>query len=389
MAANELTGMVAPWSSDSDITYDDDLAVYAPKSTNREEPDPAARSLLLGFGLEDHFADPRDYQPGVTPSIAAETGTDASPSLVGYIADHRPTASIVPERIGLPSRSVVAMSNEQPTPSLIRQEVGSQRSTWRRKPASMVGKWPYTTFEGRRASDGEGDLIQSIIHERHRYWPIDPDRVVRDRFMSKLWYTVPLLSDGQIHAPLVRHGTTTDFDHLNFIHFERALFPSPSVASICSGVVVICGLDQLQHTRFYIECQQNFSELLYVQGDRFLDPRSFRFSVTPPSMGHYVLAALKICLAQNIIDLSETSIESSDLETWHDLNCYMSRLSFSLHDQLSCEVGEMFEKEASNDRALKYSATHESFIRDPGLRREAGQLRNRFLFGGPLMRDMR
>ena len=106
----------------------------------------------------------------------------------------------------------------------------------------MVGRWRYNTLEGRRASDEEGDLIQSIIQERHRYWPIDPDRVVRDRFMSKLWYTVPLVSDGEIHAPLIRHGMTTDFNHLNSIHFERALFPSPSVASICSGVVVGWGV---------------------------------------------------------------------------------------------------------------------------------------------------
>jgi hypothetical protein len=382
---------MASLSNESDLDYDNEIAVPASNSTTRQEHDPAARFLLReSLGLENNFAGTRDYETGATPSVLANTGPDASPSLVGYAADHRPTASIVPERVGLSSHSVVAISNEQPTPSLIRQEVGSQRSTWRCKPASMVGRWPYKMLEGRRASDGENDLIQLIIKERHRYWPIDPERVVRDRFMSKLWYTVPLVSDGEIHAPLIRHGMTTDFRHLNSVHFERALFPSPSVASICSGVVVICGLDQLQHTRFYVECQQNLSDMLYAQGDWFLDPRSFRFSVTPASMEVYALAALKMCLAQNIIDLSETSIEASDLDTWLDLNCYMSRLSFiSLHDQSSCEVGELFVKEASNDRALKYPATHESFIRDPGLRRRASILRNKFLFGGPLMRNVR
>jgi hypothetical protein len=383
MAAPQLTGIMISAPNNSVIDYDDGFAAYASNSTTREESGPAARSLVRGnLGLENHIADTIDYEAGATPSITANTGLGASPSLLGYLAGHRATVSIVPDRTGLPSRSVVDISDAQPTPSLIRQEVGSQRSTWRREPTS---RWPLTQRGCRIANREEDDLIKSIIQERRHNWPIDPDQGLRDRFMSRLWYTIPLLSDGQIHVSLVRRGMTAEFEPLNSIHFERVLFPSPWVARICSGVVVICGLDQLQHTRFYIECHQNLSDMLHVQGDWFLDPRSFKFSVTPSSMRAYVLAALKMCLAQNIIDISETSIESSDLDTWHDLNCYMSRLSFSLHDQLSCGVGEMFVKEASNDRALKYPATLESFIMDPTLKRGLSQTKNEFLFGRPLM----
>jgi hypothetical protein len=229
------------------------------------------------------------------------------------------------------------------------------------------------------------------------------------------WQSVRLITFKSVSEPMIRHGMTRDYKHLRSIYFESVCFPGPRTESPYQSVVIY-GWDRL--------CNKWFSILIHIfefGTSRSFDSANalkipFKFTATPPENEIYLLAALKMSLAQGAVRIDADSLppESRRFTLWTKLVDHLSSLTYCFKDQISDEVGELFTTALPEDTKGWYSQPFSNFPKDGELqdalatwhysRISKGRTRSRlrrlevtdvrpweydFLPGGPLMKNLR
>jgi hypothetical protein len=307
------------------------------------------------------------------------------------------TPSLINDKVARPTPSILGHETPQATPSIVPYQ-GDQPALSLadfKQPPRPRGK------SLSRTSDFDIDLsfLDDVIEEtlnklagghRNDHSPDKPNEARQwDVDMSNIWQTVPILPEWVSHHPRIRPGVPRIFDESQ-VMFQRACFPKGTVSD---GTFFIHGVDKARNMAFVIECRRR------LEAPAGLTSTYFDLAVWPTESGVYILSSLRMCLSHQSIRLANTALDPIQALLWHDLVEVMLDLTFTLHDQIDCNIGEVMSMvSTSEDREGRRILSLTQFLTHDTLRHAVLSRYCRsseppfdiaFYPGGPLMSNLR